>query len=192
MTSTRHLATIVIAIGAGILITGCGGSAKQNAAVRAERLAAIHRAEHPSFPVAPCSLLTPRQVSHALGVRVTAQTSRSGCVYSGTAAGGDRRTATVTPGTLPASGSLISPAVSHPVALSGAGYHARAGVGTNPGSVMAPATAVAGLMAGHIYVALLVQDANPNASSQLRRAVTLIGQIGDHLVRSCGAGHHCS
>ncbi len=178
---TRPAAALAIGLLTAFVATGCGGSAKQNAAVRAEQRAAIRRAEHPSFPVPPCSLLTTREVSKALGVRTEAQHTRSGCVYSGTTAAHDRRTLIVTPAARPASGHLISPAIRNPVTLIGPGYEARAGTSVPPGDIRAPATAVAGVLARNLYVALLVEDANPDAPSQLHRAVALIRQVGEHL-----------
>ena len=177
----RRASTAAVGLLTALLVIGCGGSAKQNAAVRAERQAAIRRAEHPSFPVPPCSLLSTRQVATALGVRVVAQQTRSGCVYSGNTSAHDRRTLIVTPGTQPASGHLISPAIRNPVTVIGSGYRARVGASTPPGNIRAPATAVAGLAAGHLYVALLVEDANPDAPSQLHRATALVQQVGQHL-----------
>jgi hypothetical protein len=181
MRSAGRIRIVAIALATTWFAAACGNSAKQNAAVRAEQRAAIRRAEHPSFPVPPCSLLTLRQVSQALGVRVEAQTSRSGCLYSGVTAAHDTRTLTVTPGAEPASGSLISSAIRNPVSLTGSGYRARIGTGTPPGGIRVPVTAVAGVVADQVYVSLLVQDANPDAPTQLQRAIALTRQVGQSL-----------
>jgi hypothetical protein len=184
MTRRRNpLALLAAAILTAALISACGGnSAKHNAALKAERNAAIRHA-HAKFSIAPCSLLSVTRVSAVLGVHAHTQTARAGCVYTGTAHG-DQRTLTVTPGAKPASGELISAAIKHPVAVSGAGYHGEAGSTPTPGDVSVPTSAVAGIVAGNAFVSLLVQDANPNAPSQVGRVLTLAREAGKHLAAS--------
>jgi hypothetical protein len=168
---------------AALLLAGCGGnSAKHNAAIKAERKAAIRNA-HAKFSIPPCSLVTVAQVSAALGVTAHKQTARAGCVYAGSAKG-DRRSLTVTPGTKPASGQLISAAIKHAVPVTGSGYHGQAGSPPTPGDVSVPTSAVAGIVAGSRYVSLLVSDANPNAPSQVARVVALAHEAGQKLASS--------
>jgi hypothetical protein len=181
MTRPTLSTSVAAALVGALLLAGCGGSS--HAALSRERKAAIKRA-HPTFPVAPCSLLSVRQVSAALGVTVHTQKARVGCIYTGTTAGHDQRSLTVTPGTKPASGQLISAAITHAVSITGSGFHGRAGSPPTPGDVRVPRSAVAGIVVGDLYVSLFVQDANPNAPSQVSRAVTLAGQAGRRLVAS--------
>jgi hypothetical protein len=166
-----------------VLVGGCSeNSAKVNAQRKRERQAAIERATHPKFPVAPCSLVSLQQVSRLLGVHARKQSARAGCVYTGTVMGGhDTRTLTVTPASVPSGGHLISTTIQHPEALSGAGFHAQVGSVPAPGSIQAPTTAVAGVLAGKLYVALTVQDANANAPSQVSRAAAIARLLGERL-----------
>jgi hypothetical protein len=68
--------------------------------------------------------------------------------------------------------------------VSGSGYQGRAGNSPSPPDVSVPTSAVAGVVSGNAYVALLVEDANPNAPSQLSRVVALAQEAGKHLVTS--------
>jgi hypothetical protein len=171
------LGVVLILIAAAL--DGCGSASNSN--VNAARRQAIRRAHHTAFPVPPCSLITRRQASAALGVPVRARAGRNGCLYEGTTRGGDRRSLTVTPGRPPASGQLISARQTHQSTITGAGYRARIGVTPAPGDVRVPAAATGGLVSGRLYVALLVEDADPSAGSQAGRVATVVRAIGRHL-----------
>jgi hypothetical protein len=174
---------LAISLTVAVLVGGCGeNSAKVAAQRRRERHAAIERATHPKFPIAPCSLVSLEQVSKLLGIHARKQSARAGCIYTGTVTGShDTRTLTVTPASVPSGGHLITTAIQHPEALSGAGFHAQVGNVPAPGSIQAPATAVAGVLAGKLYVALTVQDANANAPSQINRAAAIARLLGERL-----------
>lgn len=181
---TARLATpLGMFMAAAVLVTGCGASGPNKAALRAERAAAVRRA-HPTFAVAPCSLLSVRQVSAVLEVRAHAHAGRLGCIYSGRTRGGDVRTLTITPGSKPAAGQLITFTLTHSVTITGPGYRAQAGATPIDGEVRTPAAAAGGVLAGQTYVALLLEDANPNAPSQVPRVVALAREIGHHLYAS--------
>jgi hypothetical protein len=135
--------------------------------------------------VAPCSLLTARQVSVVLGLRAHVRGSPDFCTYQGTR-NGVFRSVVVTPLRLAAAPLVPFKATTGGpiVQIAGVGYRGEAQ--NVPPTASGLGQSKAQLVAGGIVVRLFVTNHSDALLGvpQLREAVTLAGEAGRRLARA--------
>ena len=175
----RRFAITALAV---LVVTACGGSASRRSP--AKFVAA------PS-PVPVCSLLSAREVSGILKVRVRVHGSSFACTYAGTGSGGVYRSVVVTPQKLSAAPPItFDPSNGKIIEIQGSGYTGRAQNDPPSGAASGLAQAHAQVASGQVIVRVFVtyQDSGLRGVPQLREAATLAGLVGRRLARSKGRG----
>ena len=162
---------------AGCCLAGCGGGAP----ARSTRRVSI--AQRP--PLAPCSLLTAREVSAALGVRVRVARSRAVCTYQGTRAD-VFHSLLVTPQTVEATPPVAFTDRNGSVQeLAGRGFRGQAQEDPPSHSEAGLDQASAQVISGGVIVRLLATYHGPGLSGvqQVREVIALAERVGRRLAR---------